>query len=235
MVEEVDQATASREAWQLAQIARQHAEAAHVEAKAAERVAVEHYASVKRRNDEGDETVSSLDLLTAQADLPRTRALAEARWRAVDEAQRVEAPLLARCVADQVEANADALSLCDVRKAQVSAANQISAALAPLVREVNRHAALYAEAAQMFEDAGVDRYNDYRRTPGGLTPIEADAWQPEPEYAQPLAISFGDIPTTTIGEAVKTTLAEALAVLGYQLAIASSYPPGIRVEVTELP
>src|SRR5690606_3844501 len=111
---------------------REQAEATLVARRDAHQAAITHAADLRARLGSGDETVSSADLLAADADVERWATLEQAAERALEEAQIAEQVHVAEVTARDIAATV----LADQEAAKVKAVKAVNKALETLQREL---------------------------------------------------------------------------------------------------
>ncbi len=150
--------------YEFARSERQVAESRHAEALAAVEGAKAALANLRERNSRGDASVTGLDLLTAEAEVPRLEGLASASAVEVDEAKAAEAPALAEYTAHRI---GDRVGHAQ-QVQEEAAVTAIGAALSRLVDQMAERNALIRECVTEAQAAGVEpgNRNDERITFG---------------------------------------------------------------------
>lgn len=137
--------------------AREAAEARAEDARAAAHAATELLGNLRRRVREGDASVTSLDLLAAEADVPRTDQIQAATEAAVEAARAAEAPVRAPHVAARIS---EGTELPELAPAVDAAVATIATAIDTLSAAVNGRASAVRAVMHELENGGAT--DDYR-------------------------------------------------------------------------
>lgn len=147
-------------AYELAS-AREAAEARAEDARAAAQAATELLGNLRRRVREGDSSVTSLDLLTAEANVPRTAQIQTATEAAVEAARAVEAPVRAQYVAARIS---EGTELPELASAVDAAVATIGTAIDTLSATVSERASAVRAVMHELENGGAtDGYRSMQR------------------------------------------------------------------------
>ncbi len=172
--------------YQARRAEREAQEARHAQAQAAVEQARQTAAGLKERNSRGDASVTGLDLLTADAEVPRLEGLASSTAAGVERARATEADALATYLAEVAPERLDKAPKAE----QEAAAEVIAATLARLIKQIEERNTVIRELVDDVRAAGVvpgaqnddrisysiDAFTRKRRTirVDGLTAKEAD-------------------------------------------------------------
>lgn len=133
--------------------AREAAEARAVDAAVAAQAATELLGDLRRRVREGDASVTSLDLLAAEADVPRTAQIQTATEAAVEAARVAEAPVRAQYVAARISEGAE---LPELAPAVDAAVTTIATAIDTLSAAVSGRASTVRAVIRELENGGAN-------------------------------------------------------------------------------
>lgn len=141
--------------------AREAAEARAEDARAAAQAATELLGNLRRRVREGDASVTSLDLLAAEADVPRTAQIQTATDAAVEAARAAEAPVRAQYVAARIS---EGTELPELAPAVDTAVATIATAIDTLSAAVSGRASAVRAVVHELESGGaIDGYRSMQR------------------------------------------------------------------------
>ncbi|MFD6030138.1 hypothetical protein ACFWE5_05455 [Cellulosimicrobium funkei] len=147
-------------AYELAS-AREAAEARAEDARAAAQAATELLGDLRRRVREGDASVTALDLLAAEADVPRTAQIQTAIDAAVEAARAAEAPVRAQYVAARISEGTELPELASAVDATVAT---IGTAIDTLSAAVSERASAVRAVMHELENGGAtDGYRSMQR------------------------------------------------------------------------
>lgn len=223
--------TPSAAAYAIAHNARQEAEVKANDLASKLRAAGERYAALDRRVKDGDDSVTSLDLLAAQADLPRLYDLERAALAAVGEARRVEAPLLARHVAESV-AGSLSVELEALDGAVDDAAREFSPRIAALVKAARERDVEITDTIKALNEAGV---NGYARSRSYGEAGYEEALRAETRGGSVLVIDGETITRRSASAVLLAALTKIAADAEYALVVGKDHTGSRSVDVAPLP